>query len=235
MRITLIRHAESRKNLVDVIGGIGERLTFKGRLAAHRAGRYLKQQSIDIILYAPTLQTEETAGLLSKYCNTTTQYKSPLLSPIGLGSLAGLRVDESKLRYPSAMESLHRWNRREIEISEVVIPGMQDIFSFFCQGLSLLFCIHKLRVKNVCVVATRSSLVLMKNIKLRNTPESGGGYLNHHFRYAHPISFRLTPQDIQWIRKQLYLTQSQSGILEPIKSRHLISIKKMERLLSSTY
>ncbi|QSA97670.1 histidine phosphatase family protein [Methylococcus sp. EFPC2] len=205
MRVILIRHGESKKNLIDVIGGCGESLTARGCLAARLAGGYLQRQTppIEHLIFAPTAQTRHTATLIAEKLHKCKMYESPLLKPIDLGKLSGLQVDEAKAKYPYEMDTLSRWNRREIEISDVSIPGMQDMSSFFCQGLQLLCSINRSQVTSICIVATRSSLVLLKNIKLRRTPENGGNYYNLHFDYTRPVSFRLTTQDLHWIRNQL--------------------------------
>nr|WP_319566166.1 histidine phosphatase family protein [uncultured Rhodoferax sp.] len=206
MRVILIRHGESKKNISEIIGGIGDGLTVKGFLAAKRVGAYLGQKTppIEHLLFAPTVQTRQTAILIGSKLHKVKMYGSPFLKPISLGEISGLKTDEARIKYPLAMDTLGRWNRRDVEISDVAIPGMQSISGFFCQGLQLLQHANRSHVKTICIIATRSSLVLLRNIKLRCTPEKGGNYFNSHFNYTKPTSFRLTIQDLQWIKNQLH-------------------------------
>ncbi|UCV24129.1 histidine phosphatase family protein [Ferribacterium limneticum] len=237
MRVILVRHGESKKNLIDIIGGFGDGLTVKGCLAARRVGAHLSRQvpPIEHLVFAPTVQTRQTAILIEKKLHKPKMYESPLLIPIDLGELSGLKVDEARAKYPFAMYELERWNRREIEISDVAIPGIQNISNFFCQGLQLLYSAKKSGVKSICIVATRSSLILLKNIKLRCTPEKGGNYLNSYFDYTHPVSFRLTAQDLQWIRNQLQTRLSRNGTLGRIASHRSMQLRKTAPWIVSMY
>lgn len=228
MHIILVRHGESKKNITDIIGGAGDFLTTKGYIAARRTGAYLSRQvpPIGHLVFAPTAQTKQTAFLMANKLNKPKMCCSPLLAPIKLGDLSGLKINEARTKYPTALHELERWNRNEIEISDVAIPGIQNLSDFFCQGLQLLLFAKTWRAKSICIVATRSSLILLKNIKLRRTPEKGGNYLNSYFDYANPVFFRLTGQDLQWIKNQLQTRFSQNGTLGRIASHRSIQLRK---------
>lgn len=206
MRVTLVRHAESTKNLIDIIGGDGARLTIKGRLAARRLSAKLRRVGFRAgaaILYAPAVQTEQTARILGRNGQLFEFVeKSSFLKPISLGALSGISVDEALVKHPAAMQSLRRWNLGEIDISQVDIPGMQNLNEFYLQGLSLMLQAKKRKVGHIFVVATRSSLILLGNIFKRGIPESGGGYVNMPFLYARPRIFKLKREDIGWINQQ---------------------------------
>lgn len=205
MRLILVRHGESKKNLVDIIGGQGDSLTCQGRFSAKRAAVLIRKLNPTpaYLVFAPTVQTRQTARIFSQYLPKAILQESNLLEPINLGCISGLTVCEAKLRFPLVMDALGRWNRREIDISELKIPGMQDVYSFYRQGLVLLNDARKRRLRCICVIATRSSLVLFRNIKERTNPEVAGGYFNYEFAYARPISIQLTAKDFHWIRQQV--------------------------------
>lgn len=221
MKITLIRHAESKKNISDVIGGCGASLTAKGRLAARRLRSRLRRilaNKSGFVFYAPTIQTGETAALAFSEIKAVRGVRESIwLRPIELGQIASLPTATARALYPSAIKSLSDWNDGLIDISEVCIDGMQDPREFYFSGLALIFAAQKLRLKHIYIVATRSSLVLFSNIFLFRTPECGGGYKNVAFPYASPKTYNFCSKRLRWVRIQLKERSMGFGISNSIR------------------
>lgn len=196
MKMTLIRHGESKKNICDVIGGKGEQLTARGKLASRRIGKMVAakvRHSEHIAIYfAPTNQTAETSHLLSREIKRRhSLVRSQLLKPIHLGPLSGITSAEAWLRFPTQMEQLKNWNDGLIDISKINLEGMQDINEFFETGNLLIKEWKTKRITHVIVVGTRSSLVLLHNIFNKRHPGPEGSYMNIKFRYTAPKTYDL--------------------------------------------
>lgn len=218
MIITLIRHAESKKNLLEVIGGLGAELTPKGRLSARRTQSKIAHHLLSRdwgVFYAPTIQTKKTANIIfSNMSQARFFQESSLLKPISLGRVSSMSTASARIKFPESMQSLADWNNGKIDISQVNIDGMQDIGEFYFSGLALVLLAQKLGAKHLFIVGTRSSLVLLKNIFYKKTPEAKGGYINSHFDYSTPQTYKLNESSLRWIRNQLNTRSKGSGILK---------------------
>jgi broad specificity phosphatase PhoE len=204
MRLIILRHAESKKNLKNTIGGPGAPLTARGRRCSRRtASRIRSRVQVPSHIYcAPTVQTLATGrfinGLLPR-CELTS---TPLLTPIRLGRLSGSSIADAQRTSARDLQALEAWNRGAIDIAELSIGGMQSPWDFYRSGLLLLVRIGE-TTRCACVVATRSNLILLWHIKKRNTPNPGGGYTNVPFSYHRPATLNFSVQDFIWIRRQL--------------------------------
>lgn len=175
--VFLVRHAQSVKNIRDVHGGIGERLTEYGVLQADRLADNLLTIGIDsansVLVYPPVLQAVETASILKARIGLH-QLVIDEFRPLDLGIIAGLSNREVKKQFPEYFQIMRRWRNREIEICDLTIPGMESPHGFFTRGQILLTKIQ--HNKNNIFVCTNSLYILLLNIIFGNSPERGGGY-----------------------------------------------------------
>jgi broad specificity phosphatase PhoE len=204
MKVILLRHAESKKNLSHTIGGSGAPLTSRGRLCSmHTADRIRSLRPIPSHIYcAPTVQTHATSEYIKARLPECELSYTLLLAPINLGHLSGSTVAQAQRSHPADMNTLTAWNRGLIDIASISIEGMQSPWSFYRNGLLFILAIKKV-TDCAIVVATRSSLILLWHIKHRRTPDPGDGYKNKLFPYHKPITLDFKAQDFAWVRRQL--------------------------------
>lgn len=203
MRLIVLRHAESKKNQLNIIGGAGAPLTARGRLCSkYTASRVRSLKCKPSHIYcAPTVQTRETAYYIRSSLPKSELLISRFLTPIRLGRLSGSTTACAHKKSARDMMYLESWNQGLIDISQIAIEGMQSPWSFYSYGLDFVFEVKK-STSCACVVATRSTLILLWHIKKRHTPELGGGYVNKIFPYHRPMVLNFNIQDFIWIRQQ---------------------------------
>lgn len=176
-KIILIRHAQSLKNIKDIHGGDGERLTFVGKEQANHLVDILKgigvQQNNAVIIHSMNIQVKETADILSSKLNIAKHYISDF-APLHLGVVHGLSNEVVAMKYPQEYEALLKWRRREIEICDLAIPEMDNPIDFYNRGLNILSELQE--EKYNIFIATNSLYILLLNILLGNTCKKGGGY-----------------------------------------------------------
>lgn len=176
-KVYLIRHAQSVKNIKDIHGGIGERLTDCGIMQANNLADKLLAQGINyansVLFYPQNLQVVETASILKEKIGLQ-QIEIEEFKPVYLGVISGLSNIEVEEKYPECFQLLCRWRNKEIEICDVDIPGMEKPVDFFIRGQAILENIQY--NKNNIFICTSSLYVLLLNILLGNTPVHGGGY-----------------------------------------------------------
>lgn len=204
MRLLIIRHAESKKNISNIIGGSGSRLTVRGVSCSKRTALRVKatRQKPTHIYCAPTIQTRATSLIIKDSIPSCPLLTDHSLTPIKLGKLSGAKTCDAQQANPTELASLKLWNQGKADIAELTITDMQTPWDFYLSGLKFLTRIRR-TTRCACVVATRSSLILLWHIKKRNTPDPGCGYKNKLFPYHRPVLINLTIHDFIWIKKQI--------------------------------
>lgn len=176
-KIILIRHAQSIKNLKDIHGGKGESLTALGKKqASDLADRLLKigiSYENAIIAAPQNIQTKETEEIISEKLNLR-RYNISDFRPLYLGVVHGLSNEVVADKYPQIFDLLSRWRNKELEICDLLIPQMENIFEFYNRGKKVLDKINK--GKYNIFIATNSLYILLLNILFGNTCIKGGGY-----------------------------------------------------------
>lgn len=176
-KIILIRHAQSIKNLKDIHGGKGESLTALGKKQASDLADRLFKIGIsyeNAIIAAPqNIQTKETEEIISEKLNLP-RYDISDFRPLYLGIVHGLSNEEVADKYPQIFDLLSRWRNKELEICDLLIPQMENIFEFYNRGKKVLDKINK--GKYNIFIATNSLYILLLNILFGNTCIKGGGY-----------------------------------------------------------
>jgi broad specificity phosphatase PhoE len=203
MRLIVLRHGESKKNQLNIIGGTGAPLTARGRLCSrHTASRIRSLKCKPSHIYcAPTVQTSETGYYINSSLPKSELLISELLKPIRLGRLSGSTTARAHRNSARDMISLEAWNQGLIDISQITIEGMQSPWDFYRSGLAFISEVNT-ATNCACVVATRSTLILLWHIKKRRTPDLGGGYTNKQFPYHRPFILNFNIQDLIWIRQR---------------------------------
>lgn len=206
LKLILIRHAECHKNIKGIHGGaIGEELTEEGVIQSKAIALKIKKRNdISNIYYSPVIQAKQTAehislatGIPALHCN--------LIKPINLGIISGISVQETSLRFPQCAESMDGWRRGELELCDLKIPGMEEPEAFFLRGLSFVNGLLRDQVNSsVCVVATRSVLILLENIALQHGIKRGQGYKEISYLNCSMKELGLDEErSLQWIKSQM--------------------------------
>lgn len=176
--ILLLRHGESYKNIKSIHGGVGEKLTQKGREQVLNAAKRIKelnqlQNEVKIFSIA-SIHTVETSRILANCLGTDFEILADL-TPLNMGVFNGLSDAEMQQLYPMEYESLLLWRRREIDISQLSIPEMEDVQGFWQRGICAMR--HIESGLNIFVL-TNSLYILITNILL------GRGIMEEH-KYRH--------------------------------------------------
>lgn len=176
-KIILIRHAQSIKNLKDIHGGKGESLTELGkRQASDLVDRLFKigvRYNNAIIAAPQNIQTQETEEIISEKLSLP-RYNISDFRPLHLGIVHGLSNEVVADKYPQISDLLVQWRNKELEICDLLIPQMEDIFEFYNRGIKVLDKLNK--GKYNILIATNSLYILLLNILFGNTCIKGGGY-----------------------------------------------------------
>jgi broad specificity phosphatase PhoE len=201
MIFTLIRHGHCEKNIADVIGGKGAKLTTLGQAQAKSCGtEEVRQKPKNPIIFSTDiLQATETATIISKeiICPVIVW---PDLAPLHLGVLANIPSELAKTRYPDDYVKLANWKNGTHEISETTITGMGNVSDFYKNGLIFLSQLIDTHSHNdIYIVSTRSILILLHNILLMRDIQPGNGYKNIDYENCSPKKLSLDHEVKQWI------------------------------------
>lgn len=187
-----VRHAESKKNVRNVTGGYGERLTEKGIEQAKKLSNILLSKNAIIsstpnIICSEIIQARQTAEIISDKLNRPLIITNSL-APAGMGVISGLSSDEIISHYPEVLPQLEAWHKKEIEAIDLNIIGMESPIDFWDRVFSYIcsLCNNQMNL----VIATRSILVLVTNLVNGATPFQGGGYRHYTINHCDTISFR---------------------------------------------
>lgn len=191
-RFIFIRHAESEKNLRDITGGKGERLTDKGQQDAIKFSQHLQTllrnpQECNIIS-SSALQAIETADWIAKQLGKTLIIADEL-EPAGLGIASGLSGSQIAKQCPDIFDKLKAWRNCEIEACDLSIPGMESPVEFWHRIIYYLLEFDKGTV-NV-IICTRSIMVLIANLIAGKYPYRGGDYKHVSINHCEIIAFDL--------------------------------------------
>lgn len=198
--ITLIRHAECKKNIQDVNGGEGTALTCRGRNQARRLHSSHKVNFSKAIIYAsPVMQAVQTAKIFAR-CK---QIVHSSIEPLSIGQLAGISRKEALLHYPDEELKMKKWRNGNLEISELDIPGMENCFDFYLRGLNFMKEMLSSPHKDILIVSSRSVCILLHHICHHITPRAGDGYVNIEFNNCKPTQIQQTRSDLRWVSTQI--------------------------------
>ncbi len=179
-RIILLRHAHSEKNAEDRHGGEGRDLTPSGYNELARLTLYLKSrvQICNIrIFYTPITQAEISAKYLGKQFKAVCD-SDQRIRPLNLGVLSGLSREEAAKLFPEPAKSLEEWRKGLLRFDQLIIPNAEHFSYFWARGVSFLKdrLIAPNETADLLIVGTRSILILLSNILLRNTSLAGKPY-----------------------------------------------------------
>lgn len=186
---TFIRHAESSKNLKDITGGKGEKLTELGKKQVGELVERIKK--IDCsrecqLFSSDIVQAKETACLLGNALNIESIVINEL-NPADMGVISGLSTDQILKNYPVIYNQLRRWKDKELEAVDLNIPGMEKPIDFYNRIVSFVKSIDN--GKWNIIVCTRSLMVLIYNIVHNHLPYKGGGYKHQDIAHCNMVSF----------------------------------------------
>ena len=124
------------------------------------------------IFCAPSVHTIETGTIISRFLGVDLRVCN-YLKPLYLGVFDGLDVKSIEILYPQEYQMLCKWRKREIDISDLKIPAMEDVKIFWDRGVDAL--LETNRGVNIFVL-TNSLFILLSNILLKRGIAKGEGY-----------------------------------------------------------
>lgn len=187
-----VRHAESKKNLRDITGGLGEHLTHKGQQEAISFSEQLLTR-LELskrfsVISSDAPQAIDTAKQISKQLNKDLII-SDEISPAGLGIAGGLSSAEIAKRFPEISKRFSAWRNQEIEAIDLQIPSMESPEEFWNRIIHYLMAFEK--GTSSIIVCTRSVMVLVANLVSGKRPYRGGGYKHIDVEHCGTIAFSL--------------------------------------------
>lgn len=204
-----VRHAESEKNIRDVTGGKGEKLTKEGMEQAVALGSFLyeqlKDKELDIIS-SDTMQTKQTAKIIADMFKGNYQVTEKL-EPAGMGVISGLTKREMEEKYPDLYEQMTLWREQKIEAIQLEIPKMEIPTVFWNRIVDFLREINDGKIK--ILVCTRSIMVLVYNLVKGNRPVLGHGYKHVKIENCETIAFSV---DANFENIQLICEMTSEGL-----------------------
>lgn len=189
MRLTLLRHAKSLKNVQHRHGGLGSGLIAEAEDHAIAVARKLSTWSTQFssIHCAPRPQCSETADLVANQLGINVVQNNEL-RPVHLGVIDGLSDSEVSKDHPQAARSMREWRDGRCEVWELKVPAMEDPEEFYERGVALVSSFEA-DGESLVIVATRSTLTLLASILLGRSPVPGGNYRYIEWRNCDYISF----------------------------------------------
>lgn len=169
-RVFLVRHAQAYKNVEDRHGGAGSQLTPRGLIDIHKLSAFLLQ----VDLRAPSIFSSARSQVSATASSLAGRLKAPWtvdqrIEPLYLGVLDGLSRTEAEERFYEPACRLEEWRRGTRRIFELDIPSAEPFQSFLQRGEEFLS--EKLeegQSSDIIVVGTRSILILLANLLLRD-------------------------------------------------------------------
>lgn len=195
-RIIALRHAESIKNLEDIYGGNGKKLTQNGINSIKVLNEKLQKQyniknrsNVEIYTSCRRVHVEQTCRKIADFIGIDKIYTDNLYSPINLGAFNGLSKDEQKILYPEAVKALERWNLGIGDINDFKVDGLESASSHFQRIKAFLSNLQD--EKMYILIGTRSDITAIKNIAFGNNPEVYMEYKYYNTEYLCGIYFEI--------------------------------------------
>jgi len=182
--ILAVRHAESQKNVDLKHGGSGEPLSSDGKESLSRISesvrlRLEKSLPLKTIATSPATHSVQTAKALGVDFDFPIEVLDDL-SGIDLGQVAGLTQIEISLYFPQITQIFADWTEGKIPISNLELPEMESPPDFADRILNAF---DKLLEPNstIIFVATRSTMILLWNLKIQQEEFSFERYVGRDF------------------------------------------------------
>lgn len=97
--ICVVRHGETEWNRLGRIEDIP--LNTTGEMQAERCGRYLAQETWDVLISSPLQRARKTADLIDRFVDAALRYEMDEVHERDCGAASGLTFDERMLKFPS--------------------------------------------------------------------------------------------------------------------------------------
>jgi len=186
--IITIRHGESFKNLKNIDGGKGEKLTDKGRAQIEKSASIIRQimeknpnLAVSVYRSCDREQITETADIISGVTGTTHK-RDDRFAPIRLGIFNGMSSARQQELYPVAAREMAEWCNGERDILDVHVEGMQDPRNHVDNIISF---INDLPDNSITIlIGTRSDISAVKNIEQGNHPSIKDSYRFYPTEFA---------------------------------------------------
>ncbi len=186
--IITIRHGESFKNLKNIDGGKGEKLTDKGRAQIEKAANIIRQvmeknPSLNVSVYrsCDREQITETADIISSAAGVAHK-RDDRFAPIRLGVFNGMSSAKQQELYPTAAREMSEWCNGERDILDVHVEGMQDPRNHVDNIIDF---INDLSDNSITIlIGTRSDISAVKNIEQGNHPSVKNSYRFYPTEFA---------------------------------------------------
>ncbi len=124
MRLTLVRHGETRWNKEKKIQGISDiELSDLGLVQAHRLSLALQGEEFDRIVTSPLKRAYDTARAIGRYHDVPIAVEEDLRE-LNAGEFEGLSFPDIKARYP---DFLDRWMQDHASVRMPRGESLQDV------------------------------------------------------------------------------------------------------------
>lgn len=178
--IITIRHGESYKNIKNIDGGLGEKLTPTGTQQVTLAAGLLKKvldtlpaKKVKIFRSCNRTQILQTAEILGDVLGVEPQ-RDERFAPIRLGVFSGMSRAKQLELYPTSARQMDEWVEGTRDIMDVHVEGMQDPREHVDGIIDFLRSMADDEV--IILVGTRSDISAIKNIAKGNHPAIRDSY-----------------------------------------------------------
>ena len=170
MKVILLRHAQSVKNLKKIHGGQGEELTDLGVNQAKEVAKLLQANHLnDLMIFASTsFHTRLTAQIIAEEMGL--EVGKPIsFRPLYLGIADGLSEQQLEELSPETAEKFRKWRRKEIDIKSLKVDKMEPYMEFWNRAQELLRELPQ--QSNVLLVCSNSLMIVLAHCMAANHPE----------------------------------------------------------------
>lgn len=187
MKYLFVRHAESEKNINEITGGKGDKLTEKGisQVEDFINSININNDSVRAIC-SDSIQAIETCELIADYYKIGFEINADLRS-LYFGTMTGMSTKEMMEKCPEDYNRLTLWREKLIDVSKLNLKGMEDPMSLWNRVMNFLST-NYFKEKICIVVVTRSIMVLIYNYIEGHHPKQGN-YMHYEFEYCDRICF----------------------------------------------
>ena len=188
MKVILLRHAQSVKNLKKIHGGQGEELTDLGIAQAKDVAKLLRANNLtDVMIFASTsFHTRATAQIIAEEMGL--EVGKPInFRPLYLGVADGLSEQQLEETSPETAEMFRKWRRREIDIKSLKVDKMEPYMDFWNRAQGLLSELPQ--DVNVMLVCSNSLMIVLAHCMAANHPELTDKYRHINIANCGMITF----------------------------------------------
>ena len=173
MKLYLIRHAESFKNIQDRHGNTVEDfpLTPKGIKEADKFSKHFRDiYQISKVITSGNIACTQTAMILAE-ATSVDYFTNTQLNSFNFGIISGLSFPTVKKKYPEIYKQIDLYHKGKFHPRSYKIPNAETNYEFEKRIVAFLSEVTNAINKNIAVIAHRSSITMILNV-INNYPKS---------------------------------------------------------------